>query len=169
MDHGDHDHGRWGGKLEIEQPMDTDQILSKLPYAPPFLFVDKLLWIDGDGAEGTFTFKKDFDFYQGHFKEFPVTPGVLLTECCAQIGLVCLGMYLIGEKSLHGVPKIAFTSAEMEFLAPVFPGDTVKVVSKKNYFRFGKLKCRVELFNERGELSCRGVLAGMFKNEENAE
>ena len=73
--------------------MTKKEIISKLPYSKPFLFVDELLHIDENGVEGTYTFDENLDFYKGHFKDNPVTPGVILTEVMAQIGLVCLGIY----------------------------------------------------------------------------
>jgi len=112
-------------------------ILEKLPYSKPFLFVDKLISISDNGVEGTYRFKEDEHFYEGHFKENPVTPGVILTECMAQIGLVCLGIFLSSEKETKENPQIALVSSQMDFLLPVYPGDTVKVISEKEYFRFG--------------------------------
>jgi 3-hydroxyacyl-[acyl-carrier-protein] dehydratase len=142
--------------------MNKEQILEFLPYSKPFLFVDELYEVDDEGAEGSFTFYSDMDCYKGHFKEYPVTPGVLLTECCAQIGLVCLGIYLLqGEKNLNKI-KIGMSSSQMEFLKPVLPNETVRVVSKKIYFRFQKLKCEVRMYDAKGEMVCRGILAGML-------
>ncbi|MEA1786392.1 FabA/FabZ family ACP-dehydratase [Arenibacter sp. GZD96] len=140
-------------------------ILTQLPYAPPFLFVDRLLHIDEHGAEGSFTFRDDLDFYRGHFTHQPVTPGVILTECCAQIGLVCFGLYLSNKTntlSNFSQPQVALSSAEMEFLKPVYPSETVTVKSTLMYFRFQKLKCAVRMNNEKDELVCRGALAGMI-------
>ena len=137
------------------------EILDKLPYARPFLFVDELLHIDENGAEGTFTFSADLDFYSGHFKNNPVTPGVILTETMAQIGVVCLGIYLLGN-DYNNETKIAFTSSNIEFLDAVFPDEIVRVISKKLYFRFGKLKCEVTMFNASGKEVCRGTIAGMI-------
>ena len=74
--------------------MTAEQIISKLPYQHPFLFVDELTDISENGITGSYTFKKDDYFYQGHFKDNPITPGVILTETMAQIGVVCLGIYL---------------------------------------------------------------------------
>lgn len=74
--------------------MKFNNIISQLPYSEPFLFVDELLHVDENGATGTYTFKKNLDFYKGHFKDNPVTPGVILTETMAQIGMVCLGIFL---------------------------------------------------------------------------
>ena len=57
-----------------------NDIIKKLPYAKPFLFVDELLFVNENGAKGTFTFRPELDFYKGHFKENPITPGVILTD-----------------------------------------------------------------------------------------
>lgn len=144
--------------------MTKKEIIALLPYSAPFLFVDELLNISEDGVEGCYTFKKDANFYQGHFKNNPITPGVILTEVMAQIGVVCLGIYLLNHMDLlKDTPEIALTSHKVDFFLPVLPGEKVKVISKKEYFRFNKLKCSVELFNEREQLVCRGTIAGMLK------
>jgi 3-hydroxyacyl-[acyl-carrier-protein] dehydratase len=141
--------------------MEEKEILSKLPYSKPFLFVDKILRIDEDGVEGEYTFDEDLDFYKGHFKDNPVTPGVILTEVMAQIGLVCLGVFLL-KNQFKVKTSIALTSTDIEFLKPVFPNEKVTVVSQKIYFRFGKLKCKVSMKNERDEVVCNGIIAGMM-------
>ena len=140
--------------------MDKTSILSNLPYSKPFLFVDEILQIDESGVEGTFTFNENLDFYKGHFKDKPITPGVILTEVMAQIGLVCLGIYLLNENFTKST-SIVLTSTEIEFIKPVYPGEKVTVISKKIYFRFGKLKCRVLMKNQAGEEVCSGTIAGM--------
>ena len=138
---------------------ETDLILSKLPYQKPFLFVDELLQINENRAKGTFTFDEKLDFYKGHFKENPITPGVILIETMAQIGLVCLGIYLTLNED---VSKIAFSSSEVEFLKPVYPNEKVTVISEKVYFRFGKLKCKVRMMNSKNEEVCSGTLSGII-------
>jgi len=141
--------------------MDVNYIIAQLPYSKPFLFVDELLHVDENGATGTYTFDKSLDFYKGHFKEKPVTPGVILTETMAQIGMVCLGIYLLGH-TLKKDTVIAFTSAEVQFLKAVYPGEKVTVTSVKTFFRFGKLKCNVVMKNEAGQEVCKGIVAGMI-------
>ncbi len=59
--------------------------------------------------------------------------------------------------------QIGLTSTDVEFLKPVFPGEKVTVVSEKIYFRFNKLKCKVKMLNERSEIVCDGVIAGIIK------
>ena len=141
--------------------MNTSEILAKLPYSPPFLFVDDLVSVDENGVTGSFTFKEDLDFYKGHFKNNPVTPGVILTETMAQIGLVCLGIFLVG-KDLNENSQIGLTSTEIEFLKPVFPDEKIKVISEKIYFRFNKLKSKVKMLNEKSEIVCEGTIAGII-------
>lgn len=142
--------------------MNTAEILQQLPYSSPFLFVDELLNVDENGATGTFTFKENLDFYKGHFKNNPITPGVILTETMAQIGLVCLGIFLTGTE-LTKESQIGLTSTDIEFLKPVFPGEKVTVISEKIYFRFNKLKCKVKMLNENSEIICEGIIAGIIK------
>jgi 3-hydroxyacyl-[acyl-carrier-protein] dehydratase len=141
--------------------MDKEEIISKLPYCKPFLFVDELLRIDENGVEGTYTFDENLDFYKGHFKDNPITPGVILTEVMAQIGLVCLGIFLLNNE-FNKKYTIALTSTEIEFLKPVFPNEKVLVFSEKIYFRFGKLKCKVVMKNEKEEVVCSGTISGMI-------
>jgi len=137
------------------------KIIDKLPYSKPFHFVDELHHINENGVEGTFTFNADLDFYKGHFKNNPITPGVILTEVMAQIGVVCLGIYLLGN-DFNSESKVALTSSEIEYLRPVYPNEKVTVISEKVYFRFNKLKCKVKMLNANGEEVCQGTIDGMI-------
>lgn len=143
-----------------EKNMTSKEIISKLPYSKPFLFVDEIITINENGVEGCFTFDANLDFYKGHFKDNPITPGVILIETMAQIGLVCLGIYLM--KDVVKTLNIALTSSEIEFLKPVFPNEKVIVISEKVYFRFGKLKCKVKMVNSTNEEICSGFISGMI-------
>lgn len=144
--------------------MKTIEILNLLPYQNPFLFVDGIDVISENGVTGHYTFKKDEGFYEGHFKNNPITPGVILTECMAQVGLVCLGIYLLkDELNDLSQPKIALTSHQMDFYLPVLPNEKVTVISEKEVFRFNKLKCKVKMLNEKGELVARGFISGMIQ------
>lgn len=144
--------------------MNNQNIIKFLPYQTPFLFVEELTSVSENGVEGFYTFKENEYFYQGHFKDSPITPGVVLTEVMAQIGVVCLGIYLLREDiSETKKPQIALSSSVVDFFLPVLPKERVKVISEKLYFRFNKLKCKVQLFNEKDELVCRGTISGMLK------
>ena len=145
--------------------MAPDKIISLLPYSKPFLFVDSITRIDENSITGEYKFSKDEFFYKGHFHNFPVTPGVILIETMAQIGVVCLGIFLLKDKiSSVKFPEIALVSSEVNFYLPVFPEEKVTVISEKVYFRLGKLKCNVKMKNEKGEVVCKGIISGMVKD-----
>lgn len=148
--------------------MNSNQIIQQLPYQKPFLFVDVLTAISETGVTGSYRFKANEFFYEGHFKNSPITPGVILVESMAQIGVVCLGIYLLKDQiSAARNPQIALTSHQIDFFIPVFPNEKVTVISEKEYFRFNKLKCRVQMLNEKNELVCRGTISGMINAKEN--
>jgi len=144
--------------------MTTEELIDLLPYQDPFLFVDEIDVISENAVTGSYTFKEDAFFYEGHFKNNPITPGVILTECMAQIGLVCLGIYLLADElNSSKQPQIALTANHMDFYLPVLPGEKVTVVSEKVVFRFNKLKCKVKMLNSKGGLVARGLISGMLK------
>ena len=140
--------------------MKTTEIIALLPYRKPFLFVDEITFVNEQSIEGHFTFSDDLSFYEGHFKNQPVTPGVILIETMAQIGLVSFGIYL--NREVKNVQNIAFTAANVDFLKPVFPNEKVVVRAEKVYFRFGKLRCQIKMYNTENELVCKGTMDGMM-------
>ena len=146
--------------------MTSDEIIAVLPYSDPFLFVDELQEISETKITGTYTFKTDAHFYEGHFKDHPVTPGVILTECMAQIGVVCMGICIHRTKSSDTSQMVGLVSTEIQFFKPVLPGETVTVVSERVYFRFGKLKCNVKCIDEVGVVVASGSISGMTLKKE---
>ncbi len=75
------------------------------------------------------------------------------------IQFVLLELFSMDENSFP-----LLTSTNVEFFKMVLPGEKVVVTSKKQYFRFGKLKCLVEMHNAVGELVAKGVFSGIIKN-----
>ena len=145
-----------------------NDILKHLPYKSSFLFVDNISELSEDGVTGDYTLRPGSFFYEDHFVGNPVTPGVIITEIMAQIGLVVLGIYLIlKDPGFNGGPDEAmvplFTSTEVSFHKMVLPGEKVTVISEKQYFRFGKLKCFVEMTNSSGEIIANGMFSGIIK------
>ncbi len=140
------------------------KILSLLPYRPPFRFVDQIIKVDPEGITGLYTLKEDEYFYSGHFPEKKVTPGVILIEIMAQIGLVCHGIYLQSLKDeLPSGILPAFSSTQVDFLAPVYPPAQLEVSASKIYYRFNKLKSKITCKNVKsGEVVSRGEFSGMI-------
>lgn len=127
--------------------------------------MDEILSISEEGIIGTYTFSQDSYFYEGHFKNSPVTPGVILTECMAQIGLVCFGIFLLEKEQTSDKTNFALSSTDINFYLPVFPGEKVKVISEIIYFRFNKLKCKVKMLNDKDEIVAQGSISGMILKE----
>ena len=73
------------------------QVLDLIPQQDPFRFIDEILELDDDHIVGVYRFRPDADFYRGHFPGNPVTPGVILIESLAQVGIVALGIYLFAQ------------------------------------------------------------------------
>ncbi len=141
-----------------------NNLISQLPYQDPFLFVDTIEDVSEDFIKGSYTFKASSWFYKGHFKDHPITPGVILTECAAQIGLASLGLFILSKDKNSDIGKIrlAMTSTNIEFLKPVLPDEKVIIEAEKIYFRFNKLKSSVKMFNINGDLILRGDIAGVI-------
>ena len=144
--------------------MNHEPILALLPHQKPFRFVDEISFVDENKIEGSYTFTEEEFFYSGHFPGQPITPGVILTECMAQIGLVCFGIYLLQKKGI--IPDKTrmplFTSSNIQFYKKVLPGDQVFVQAEKTVFRHGKLRCTVSMKDAADNLICDGNISGMF-------
>ena len=145
-----------------------NHILNHLPYKSSFRFVDNISRLTEDEVIGDFTLKEDAFFYEDHFAGNPITPGVIITEIMAQIGLVVMGIFLILKDTELNFDEEndlfpLLTSTNVEFFKMVLPGQKVTVVSKKQYFRFGKLKCNVEMVDSSGELIAKGIFSGIIK------
>ncbi|MFZ1108224.1 MAG: 3-hydroxyacyl-ACP dehydratase FabZ [Rhodomicrobium sp.] len=103
---------------------DIARILKLLPHRYPFLLVDKIVDMDGDdSAVGIKNVTINEPFFQGHFPDFPVMPGVLIIEGMAQTaGALCVSN-LANPYEPHLVYFMTIDRAR--FRRPVMPGDTV--------------------------------------------
>ena len=146
----------------------NNHILNLLPYKSSFRFVDHIAFLNENEVKGEYTLKQDSFFYEDHFAGNPVTPGVIITEIMAQIGLVVLGIFLMLKETEFGYTddELVFpllTSTDVSFYKMVLPGQKVTVISKKQYFRFGKLKCYVEMLDSEQQLVAKGMFSGIIK------
>jgi 3-hydroxyacyl-[acyl-carrier-protein] dehydratase len=141
-----------------------EEVLAIVPQQRPFRFIDRLVSIGEEGATGEYTFRADESFYAGHFPGDPVTPGVILIETMCQTGLVALGIWLLGlEAPREEVARTVtlFTDCAVEFERVVRPGETVRVVAEKVFWRRRKLKSNVTMTLADGTFVAKGTVAGM--------
>ncbi|UOK57894.1 3-hydroxyacyl-ACP dehydratase FabZ [Metabacillus hrfriensis] len=104
--------------------LDITQIKEIIPHRYPFLLVDKILEVDeGKRAIGLKNVTANEEFFNGHFPEYPVMPGVLIVEALAQVGAVAM---LIKEENRG---RLAFFAGidNCRFKKQVTPGDQLRL------------------------------------------
>ncbi|MFC1898121.1 bifunctional UDP-3-O-[3-hydroxymyristoyl] N-acetylglucosamine deacetylase/3-hydroxyacyl-ACP dehydratase [Candidatus Cloacimonadota bacterium] len=114
-------------KLE-EVVFDINAILKILPHRYPFLLVDKIIEFDaGESIVGLKNVTINEPFFNGHFPEHPVMPGVLIIEAMAQTG----GIMLLNSYENPEDYVAYFASIDkVKFRVPVMPGDTLRMELK---------------------------------------
>jgi UDP-3-O-[3-hydroxymyristoyl] N-acetylglucosamine deacetylase/3-hydroxyacyl-[acyl-carrier-protein] dehydratase len=100
--------------------MDVNQIKNLLPHRYPFLMVDKVLSISGEEIVGVKSVTANEPFFQGHFPNEPLMPGVLLIEAMAQTGGLLVLCGLEGKYSTYFI-----RIDNVKFRKKVVPGDTL--------------------------------------------
>ena len=104
--------------------MDQKQIMEIIPHRDPFLLIDTIEEMEvGKRVVATKHMKPDEFWFKGHFPDYPVVPGVLMLEMCAQAGAVA--MLAMPENK----GKIGFFGGvkEAKFRRQVVPGDTLRI------------------------------------------
>lgn len=107
---------------QASQVMGVKEILKILPHRYPFLLVDKILSYDLDSGVvvGQKNATMNEAFFQGHFPEAPIMPGVLILEALAQVGGV-----LVHLKGHSNKIAVLLNVNHAKFRNPVRPGDTL--------------------------------------------
>ena len=106
--------------------LDVEQIKKLLPHRPPFLFVERLTDIvPHESATGWKAVSVNEPYFQGHFPDYPVLPGVLIVEAMAQAA-GALVVHSLGE--VNGKRMVYFMTIEKaRFRKPVRPGDLLRM------------------------------------------
>lgn len=104
--------------------MDIEQIKETIPHRYPFLLVDRVDEVEeGKRIVGIKNVTINEPFFQGHFPEYPVMPGVLIIEALAQVGAIAM----LSKEENKG--KLGFLAGvdKCRFKRQVKPGDTLKL------------------------------------------
>ena len=137
--------------------LDIHQIRELLPHRYPFLLVDRVVELGEKTAIAIKNVTANEPFFQGHFPEYPIMPGVLIAEALAQTGAILVMSRFEDPKS----KLVLFASIEQcKFRRPVFPGDQVRlevefIVDKKRVAKMaGKAYVEDKLVAE-GVMMCQ--------------
>ena len=129
--------------MDIQLPIDVKGIMEILPHRYPFLLVDRIVELEkGKTITGIKNVTMNEPFFQGHFPEEPVMPGVLILEAMAQVGgiLACLSdPEMIGKLVFFaGVDKARF---------------------RRGFRPVDKLVMKLEMIKQKGKITKMGAKA----------
>lgn len=136
------------------QSLDSQAILKLLPHRYPFLLVDRIIkFVPGKLAVGIKNVTINESFFQGHFPDRPIMPGVLVIEAMAQVGAVILTQMPTAQGMLSVIAGID----KARFRRPVLPGDQLIITAELLQVRkrFGKMQAQALVD---GQLVCEGEM-----------
>jgi 3-hydroxyacyl-[acyl-carrier-protein] dehydratase len=118
--------------VSVKQSLDIQAIRDILPHRYPMLLVDRILELEEERVVGLKNVSVNEPFFAGHFPDFPVMPGVLITEAMAQVA----GVLVLSQVPDRATKLVLLASIEeAKFRKPVRPGDQLiiemKVVKRK--------------------------------------
>lgn len=127
--------------------MGQEEIRAAIPHRPPMLLVDEIVEQTESTIHCRKTFRADEFFFQGHYPEQPIVPGVILCEASMQAGAILLSQFV---QDGGGVP-VATRLNDVKFKRMIQPGDTVDLDVSLNerladaFFLTAKVKCAGKL------------------------
>ncbi len=106
------------------------EIAALLPHSGPMLLLDKITALDMENLliEGERTLIKSDSSFEGHFPGFPIYPGVLQIEMCAQLGL-CLFFKMLHSEKFNNAAVRLWKVHRSVFCAEAYPGDNLKLLA----------------------------------------
>lgn len=139
----------------VTLPLDILAIRKILPHRYPFLLIDRVLELDpGKSITAIKNITANEPFFQGHFPEFPVMPGVLQIEALAQAGAV-MALMMPGNE---GKGALLTGVDGFRFRRQVVPGDTLTLKVKVTRYRSGYGKAEAVATVD-GEVTAEGEIS----------
>ena len=148
-----------------------DTIRKILPHDYPFLFVDRIIELDEDKfCKGLKNVTYNELLFQGHFKNFPVLPGVIMIEAMAQLSgcLTYLSEKNTDEESNKDMPFLVGVD-NTKFKKQVRPGDQIHISSwfldgKLSLYRY-KSQIHIKELDNSMTLACEGTVKLIRKKQ----
>lgn len=126
----------------MKQKLSISEILNFLPHRFPFLLVDKILEQEENKIVGVKNVTINEPFFQGHFPEHPVMPGVLIIEAMAQTG----GVLMFSKEENKGKIPLFAGIDKARFKKPVYPGDQLIIKVEIVKMVIGVAKAKAEVY-----------------------
>ena len=125
--------------------MDINEIREILPHRYPFLLVDRVTEVvEGKSIKGYKNVTINDQFFQGHFPEKPIMPGVLILEALAQLGAVSI----LSMNEFKGKIPMFAGADKVKWRKPVVPGDRLdlscEIIKLRGPIGIGKAVATVE-------------------------
>lgn len=138
---------RLESELQAPARFDVRAVQRILPHRFPMLMIDRVVEIEQDRrAVGIKNVTINEPFFQGHYPQHPIMPGVLIIEAMAQ-----LGGLLLSQKLEHtGKVAVLLSLDNVKFRRPVVPGDqlVIEAIAKRVKARTGEVACTARTDNE---------------------
>jgi len=130
--------------ISKEFVFDINAIMRIMPHRYPFLLVDRILEMKPDEfVTGVKNVTINEPFFQGHFPNNPIMPGVLILEAMGQVG----GVLLLNSFENPEAKLVYFTGMDnVKFRRPVMPGDQLYIRVEKIFFRRNICKIKSQAF-----------------------
>lgn len=146
------------GVLQRDTGLDVKEILKIIPHRYPFLFVDRVIELEGfSRAVGLKNCSFNEPYFQGHWPGQPIMPGVLQVEALAQLS----GVLLLRRLQNTGKVAVLMAIDKIKLRRPVVPGDQLRLecetLSLKK--RSGKVLGRASV---NGDLTCEALMKFML-------
>lgn len=137
--------------------MDVKEIRKYLPHRYPFLLVDRVIeLVPGESIVAIKNVTVNEPFFNGHFPDHPVMPGVLLVEAMAQAAGV-LGFKTMDKTPQDGSIYYFVGADDLRFKRPVVPGDQVRLEAQVLSERRGIWKFAVKASVD-GQIACSATI-----------
>lgn len=138
--------------MTLQAPLDSVAIRKIIPHRYPFLLVDRIVELTpGERAVGIKNVTANEPFFQGHFPDYPVMPGVLIVEAIAQVGAVAM----LSLPDMEGQLALFAGIDKVRFKRQIKPGDSIRIEVVMGQIRrnigTGSGTATVD-----GELACKG-------------
>ncbi len=140
--------------------LDTNEVIKLLPHRYPFLMVDRIIGFEGDNrCTGQKNLTMNEQFFQGHFPNHPVMPGVLQLEAMAQVASILM----LRIPANQGKIGYFMSCDNVKWRRPVVPGDVLIIETELTKMRgaigLAKGRCLVN-----GEVACEADLKFMVQD-----